>query len=98
MDTLNRLVVIFLETAELRVKSRKDIPMQFWRENVDRLLKFNDKQVLSGTGKISNAEMEERVREIYDLFDQQRKPYDAKLADEEDLRELEQQLSKRKDK
>ena len=98
LDTLNRLVVIFLETAELRVKSRKDIPMQFWRENVDRLLEFNDKQVLSGAGKISNAEMEERVREIYDVFDQQRKTYGAKLADEEDLRELDQKLSKRKDK
>ena len=72
--------------------------MQFWRENVDRLLEFNDKQVLSGAGKISNAEMEERVREIYEVFDQQRKTYDAKLADEEDLRELEQKLSKRKDK
>lgn len=98
LDTLNRLVVIFLETAELRVKNRKDIPMQFWRENVDRLLEFNDKQVLSGPGKIRNVEMEERVREIYEVFDQQRKAYDAKLADEEDLRELEQKLSKRKDK
>jgi len=37
------------------------------------------------------------VREIYDVFDQQRKAYDAKLADEEDLRELEQKLSKRKE-
>ena len=98
LDTLNRLVVIFLETAELRVKSRKDIAMQFWRENVDRLLEFNDKQVLSGAGKISNAEMEERVRKIYEVFDQQRKADDAKLADEEDLRELEQKLNQRKDK
>ena len=98
LDTLNRLVVIFLETAELRVKSRKDIAMQFWRDNVDRLLEFNDKQVLSGAGTISNAEMEERVRKIYEVFDQHRKAYDAKLADEADLRELEQQLSKRKDK
>jgi hypothetical protein len=52
LTILNRLVVIFLETAELRVKSRKDIPMQFWRENVDRLLEFNDKQVLSGAGLV----------------------------------------------
>ena len=30
IDTLNRLVVIFLETAELRAKSRKETRMQFW--------------------------------------------------------------------
>ncbi len=41
IDTLNRLVVIFLETAELRAKNRFDITMKFWRENVDRILTFN---------------------------------------------------------
>lgn len=30
-----RLVVIFLETAELNVKERKDLTMSFWKENVD---------------------------------------------------------------
>jgi hypothetical protein len=29
IDTLNRLVVIFLETAELRAKERMDITMRF---------------------------------------------------------------------
>jgi len=95
IDTLNRLVVIFLETAELRVKDRKDITMNFWRENVDRLLEFNDKQILSGAGSISNAEMEERVREIYAQFDQKRKEYDAQLADEQDLKEIEREVKKR---
>jgi len=31
IDTLNRLVVIFLETAELRAKNRRETPMSFWR-------------------------------------------------------------------
>jgi hypothetical protein len=35
IDTLNRLVVIFLETAELRAKMRKETQMRFWKENVD---------------------------------------------------------------
>lgn len=89
IDTLNRLVVIFLETAELRVKNRNDITMNFWRENVDRLLEFNDKKILSGAGNISNAEMEEQVREIYTDFDQKPEAYDAQLADEEGLRGIE---------
>lgn len=99
IDTLNRLVVIFLETAELRVKNRIDITMDFWRENVDRILEFNEKPLLVGKGKISNAAMEKKVREIYQLFDQKRKMYDAKQADLDDMRELEQleeQLKKEK--
>src|SRR5690554_4311539 len=51
IDTLNRLVVIFLETAELRVKERKDITMDFWRENVDRMIAFNDRKLLDSKGK-----------------------------------------------
>ena len=41
IDTLNRLVVIFLETAELRAKNRHDLTMKFWKENVDKILEFN---------------------------------------------------------
>ena len=88
IDTLNRLVVIFLETAELRAKNRIDITMKFWHENVDKILAFNEKPLLTGKGKISNAAMEEKIREIYQLFDKKRKTYEAKQADIEDLAEL----------
>ncbi len=90
IDTLNRLVVIFLETAELRAKNRQDITMDFWRENVDRILEMNDKQILNHKGKISNKEMEKLVGKIYDNFDEKRKKYEAQLADKEDLKELEE--------
>jgi len=88
IDTLNRLVVIFLETAELRAKNRIDIRMKFWRDNIDRILEFNEKPLLVGKGNISNAAMEEKVREIYRLFDKKRKIHDAIQADKEDLEEL----------
>jgi hypothetical protein len=89
IDILNRLVVIFLETAELRAKERMDIPMSFWKENVDRILELNDKKVLTGKGAISNAEMEQKVREIYAEFDALRKAYEADLADKQDVEEVE---------
>ena len=90
IDTLNHLVVIFLETAELRAKNRFDITMKFWHNNVDRILAFNERPLLKGKGKISNAAMEEKVREIYQLFDKNRKIYEAKQADQEELAELRQ--------
>ncbi|MCF8070653.1 MAG: virulence RhuM family protein [Desulfobacterales bacterium] len=88
IDVLNRLVVIFLETAELRVKNRNDITLDFWKANVDRILEFNEKPVLKLKGKISHEAMENKAREIYDLFDKRRKNYEAKMEDENDLREL----------
>jgi len=89
IDTLNRLVVIFLETAELRVKERIDITMKFWRENVDQLLDFNNKPLLMGKGAISNKEMEDKVKEIYLRFDHKRKIYESEQADSQDIQELE---------
>ena len=96
IDTLNRLVVIFLETAELRAKNRLDIPMSFWQVNVDRILELNDKKLLTGKGSISNAEMEQKVREIYDEFDERRKAYEADLADKQDIQEIEDTIKKYK--
>jgi len=45
LDSLNRLVVIFLETAELRAKKRQDLNMRFWQENLDKIIAFNDLDV-----------------------------------------------------
>lgn len=99
LDTLNRLVVIFLETAELRVKSRLNIPMSFWKENVTRILESNDQKILSGPGLISNSAMEEKVTEIYEQFDKRRKEYDAMEADNKDMEEMEKKIKSRsKDK
>ncbi|MBV5278187.1 MAG: virulence RhuM family protein [Campylobacteraceae bacterium] len=90
LDSLNRFVVVFLETAELRAKNRQDITMEFWRENIDRIIAFNDKEVLKGHGNISNEQMKKMVESIYETFDEKRKKYEAIEADNQDLQELEQ--------
>lgn len=84
IDSLNRLVVIFLESAELRVKNRQDLTLDYWRNNVDALLTFNDKPLLKTAGKITHKQMEEKVRSIYDEFSQKRKQEEALQADKED--------------
>ncbi len=90
IDTLNRLVVIFLESAELRAKNRMDITMNFWRENVDKIIEFQDKKVLQNAGSISKIDMEKHVNEIYLEFDKKRKAFDALQADWNDIEELKQ--------
>lgn len=90
IDTLNRLVVIFLEQAELRVKQRNDLTLDFWRGNVDKLLQFNDRPVLDGAGKVSRDDMKRIVHERFETFDQNRREAEALAADAEDLKEIEQ--------
>jgi len=99
IDTLNRLVVIFLESAELRAKNRLDITIDFWRENVDRILDFQDKKILTNAGSINKVQMEKQVSEIYKSFDKRRKEFEALQADNEDLEELkklEQEIKSKK--
>lgn len=90
IDTLNRLVVIFLEQAELRVKQQKELTLDFWRNNVDRMLAFNDQAILEGAGLVSRENMEKVAHERYELFDQQRRIAEAEAADAADLKEIEQ--------
>jgi hypothetical protein len=99
LDSLNRLVVIFLETAEFRAKNRHNLTMSFWQENVDKILLNNDQPLLVGKGSVSNALMEKRVSGIFEEFDTRRKQYDALQADQEDMRmleELEKELKRNK--
>ena len=88
LDFLNRLVVIFLDTAEMRAKNRSSLTIDFWRDSVDKLLAFNDMKILEGKGSIGNREMVEIAYNEYEEFNAMRKKYDARAADEEDLKLL----------
>lgn len=88
IDTLNRLVVIFLETAELRTKRRQEIPMRFWMENVGQIITSNGFPLLTHAGSISNEQMAAQTAERYLGFDEQRKQQEARAADATDEAEL----------
>lgn len=90
IDSLNRFVMVFLETAELRAKGRQDITIGFWQENIDKIIQLNDKKLLDNKWSISHKEMEKKVKKIYEKFDTRRKKEDAKNADIQDLQEIEQ--------
>ena len=89
IDSLNRLVDIFITSAEERVKGRRDLTLDYWRKNVDNLLTFQEKDILQGKGSISNIEAENVVKGIYDTFNAKRKQLDAQQADDEDIKILE---------
>ncbi len=99
IDTLNRLVVIFLEQAELRVKQQRDLTLDFWRQSVDDMLRFSGQAILVGSGNTTSDEMKEIAHQRYEHFDASRKTAEASAADTLDIAEieaLEKSLAKKK--
>ena len=98
IDTLNRLVVIFLETAELRAKGRQETRMGFWRQSVDQIISANGFPLVANAGKVGHEQMERSTSALYVDFDQRRKSQEALQADqldEADLQALENTLRRR---
>jgi hypothetical protein len=97
LASLNRIVSLFLDFAELRASQRQNLRMSDWRTYVDGFMTFNEQPVLQGSGQMSQASMSTIIAERYELFDATRRTTEATEADAADLRELEaieQELSK----
>ena len=99
IDTLNRLVVIFLETAELRAKARKETRLSFWKQNVDQIITSNGFPLLDHPGSVSHSHMEKQTAILYEEYNQQRKLQEVREADQQDdaeLKALESKIKSRK--
>jgi hypothetical protein len=88
IDTLNRLVVIFLETAELRAKNRQETRMSFWKGSVDQIITSNGFPLLANAGSISREQMESMTNALYSDYDRRRKTQEAMEADQQDETDL----------
>lgn len=89
IDSLNRLVSIFLESAEFRAKMRKTLTLPYWQDTVDKLLADHDIPILRTPGSRSREQMKTYVDAEYEKFKERRKKQEALLADKQDLEELE---------
>ena len=98
LDTLNRLVVIFLETAELRAKRQVVTTMAFWRENVVQIIAANGFPLLAGAGSVSHARMEQRIAPLFLDYEQRRNTEEAQAADAQDEAELQALENRIKDR
>jgi len=92
LDSLNRLVTIFLDSAELRVKMKKTLTLKYWKNAVDNLLKEHDIPLLTNSGNYSHDYMTEHVLNVYLEFDSKRRRSDAIQADKDDILELEETI------
>lgn len=68
LDTLNRIVSLYLDFAELQAKSHKPMYMKDWIQKLDDFLKFSGKELLSHAGKISAELAKQKSDTEYDKF------------------------------
>lgn len=91
LDSLNRLVTRFLDFAEDRARRRQSMLMEDWIAQTDRFITFDEREVLSGPGRVSAERMKVEVGERYMAWDEGRRAREAEQAaveEADDLREL----------
>ena len=73
IDTLNRIVVMFLDQAEFRAQRRQDIKMQDWTFFLDKFLRDTELPVLEGSGSVSHEDAISWAETQYDAFAERRR-------------------------
>jgi len=68
LDTLNRIVTMYLDFAELQALNRKPMYMKDWIAKLDEFLKVSERDILTHAGKISHEEALEKARIEYEKF------------------------------
>lgn len=68
LDTLNRLVSMYLDMAELRAQKNIPTSMEDWEHRLDSFLVFNDMGVLQGPGSVTPEDAKEHALNEYEKF------------------------------
>lgn len=68
LDTLNRIVNMYIEFAELQAKSRKPMYMTDWIQKLDDFMKVSGREILDHAGKISHEIAMLKANEEYLKF------------------------------
>lgn len=89
IDELNRIVTMYLDYAEDQAKRRKSMTMREWEEKLDAFLSFNEREVLTHSGRVKAVVAEALALELFEQFDAQRREGERLEAEREDLAVLE---------
>lgn len=68
IDTLNRIVNLYIDYAELRAKDHKPMYMRDWIQKLDDFLRLSDKELLTHAGSISAKLAKEKADAEYNKF------------------------------
>lgn len=68
LDTLNRIVSLYIDFAELQAKSHQPMYMKDWIQKLDDFLKLSGKELLTHAGRISAEIAKQKADMEYDKF------------------------------
>jgi len=71
LDTLNRIVMAYLEFAELQARGRRAMHMRDWVAKLDDFLKLGDHDVLTHAGSVSAEAARLKAEAEYDAYRRQ---------------------------
>jgi len=68
LQTLNRIVSLYIEFAELQALDRKPMTMRQWIEKLDEFLKISGRELLDHAGQISAETARAKAEQEYDRY------------------------------
>src|SRR3989339_2059812 len=99
LEGLNRIVSMYLDYAEDQDKRQRQIFMRDWREKLDGFLKFNERDILANSGKVTKEIADRLANEHYEAFNKHRQAIEAEaelLTDDAELKIIEQDIEKKR--
>jgi hypothetical protein len=87
---LNEIVAMYLDYAERQARQRKTVTMEQWSDKLDAFLEFNEQELLTHAGKVKAEVARKIAEERYNNFSKKRINKEARKADDDDLKELEE--------
>jgi hypothetical protein len=90
IDSLNRIVVMWLDFAEDQAKIRKQVFLKDWEIKLNEFLVFNNRKVLINAGSVSKEQAEEHAHKEYAHFEQRRRDEKEAQGQVDEIKQLEQ--------
>lgn len=91
ISTLNLIVNMYLDYAELMARNRKEMHMAEWETKLGKFLQFNGQEILKDSGKVKRSVADALALKEYEKFDNHRK-----LIESSDIEELNSNIKKLK--
>ena len=82
ISTLNLIVNMYLDYAELKAKNHHEMHMSEWEKKLEEFLRFNGREVLGDFGKVQRKVAEALALEEYEKYDAHRRRIEVADVDE----------------
>lgn len=89
IETLNRIVSMWLDYSEDQALRRQQIFMKDWERKLDDFLRFNEREVLSHSGRVSKKIADAYANDQYTKFEVTRREHQEAIAEKDYIKQLE---------